>query len=401
MVNPLIQKRKAQSGNKSAILVIIITALLILFILSISPEDREELLNNGNTPIGTDPSFPDSINLIRANPGKINYQPQNEIIHEFAPFNIDASVKGELLHTKNSIYLKNAVFEKITDQIILKITPELTSNVLINFNVIKSSGSLIIKVNGETIFNAPIGPGNSPAISIARSSLKQENIIEFQVSSSGAAFWRYNYYQIENLNIYGDVIDLTKSKSTQSFNVNQKESNEVKTSTLRYLPTCNMQEIKDLKIKINNFEIFSGIPDCQVFNTILVPIQYLYEGINEITFQIDQGKILIDRASLTNNLQTYDLVTYYFEMQDKYFNVMGDDYVLRKNYDSMLDITFPNNDQKRFEILINGKPISFNTVRLRETRNTNLFLQPGTNSIQIKPQSELTITEIRIRIRER
>jgi hypothetical protein len=88
-------------------------------------------------------------------------------------------------------------------------------------------------------------------------------------------------------------------------------------------------------------------------------------------------------------------------MQDRYFNFIQDEYVMKNNYESMLDITFPNNDQKRFEVIINGKPINFNTARLRETRNMQLFLQPGTNSIQIKPQSELTITEIRIRIREK
>ncbi|MCC7574693.1 hypothetical protein KO361_03825 [Candidatus Woesearchaeota archaeon] len=397
----MIKKTKAQAGNHAAILVIIITGLLVLFVLSISPEEREKLLNDETTTNGEDPLFPGSTTLIRAVPGQVKYSPETEIIHEFSPFNLNAEVKGELIHTKNSMYLKNSAFEKITDTITFKINPETTNNILLNFNVEQSSGSLIIHLNGETIYNAPIRPGNSPPINIAPSLLRQENTLQFQVSGPGAAFWRYNHYTIKDINLYGDITDLTRSKATQVFNIATKEANELKASNIRYLPACKPETTKNLRVHINNFEIFSGIPDCEVFNTIQIPINYLYEGINDITFQIEEGRVLIDRAIIQNSLEKPYTLTYYFEVQDKYFNFVNDEYELKNNYETMLDITFPNNNQKRFELTINGKPISFNTARLRETRSMQFFLQPGTNSIQINPKSELTITEIRIRIREK
>jgi hypothetical protein len=398
----LINKKNAQGGNQAAILVIIIAVLLLLFILSISPEERDKLLNEGDgTGTPTDPSFPDSTTLLRANPGTIEYRPYNERIHEFAPFNLNADKKGQLIHTKNSMYLKNSAFEKITDTVTFTLTPDLTNNVLLNFNVEQSSGSLIIKLNEQIIFNAPIAKGNSPPISIAASMLQQQNTLTFEVSGAGAAFWRYNYYSITDINIYGDVLDLTRSTATQAFNLGVQEANEVETSTLRYLPTCRQGTIRDLSININNFEIYRGIPDCEVFNEIPVPTNYLYSGVNEVTFQIREGEVLIDRARLLNRLDDIDIITYYFEVRDKYFNIEGDEYTLKPEYETMLDMTFPNTNQKRFELIINGKPINFNTARLRETRNLQVFLQPGTNSIQIEPRSELIITEIRVRIREK
>ncbi len=401
MVLSLLKKRNAQSGSQAAILVIIIAVLLVLFILSISPEQRAELLEEGDNGDNGDATFPDSTTLFRANPGSIPYIAQNEKLHEFAPFSLNADMKGEIIHTKNSMYLKNSAFEKITDQITFKTSPDLTSNVLLNFNVVESSGSLIIKLNGEKIFNAPIPKGNSPPISIAASNLKSENILTFEVSSSGAAFWKYNYYEIKDINIYGDILDLTQSKTTQVFNIEQEEADEMETSTIRYLPTCNPKTIKDVTIQINEFQIFKGTPDCQIFNELPIPITYLHEGINDLTFQIGEGDILVDRVRILNTLDEPHKLLYYFEVKDKYFEISGDEYELKNNYETMLDIRFPNTNHKRFELIINGKPINFNTARLRETRNLKVFLEPGTNSIQINPKTEMEISEIRVRIREK
>ena len=395
------KKKRAQAGNQAAILVIIITVLIVLFLLAIPPEDRAQLLNGDDTTNGNDVSHLDSITLIRANPGRINYMPQNERIHEFAPFNLNADKRGELIHSKNSIYLKNSVFEKINDVTTFRINPDTTSNLLLNFNIQQGQGSLMIFLNNERIFNAPIPRGNSPPIHIPASILQEYNTLEFRVSGPGAAFWRYNYYELRDINIYADVLDLTRSKTTQIFNMGRQETNELEVSELRYLPACTPGTVRDLTIEINNFQMFKGTPDCEIFNTIPIPTHYLHEGVNEITFQIREGKVLIDRARILNKLEKPDTITYFFEVREKYFDILGDEYELKPEYESMLDLTFPNNDHKRFELIIIGKPINFNTARLRETRNMNLFLQPGTNSIQIEPRSELTITEIRVRIREK
>ena len=399
----MIKKRKAQAGNQAAILVIVIAVLLVLFLLSIPPEDREQLLNNGATTPGNgaEPHFPDAITLLRANVGTVPYRSQNERIHELAPFNLRVDTQGEQIHTRNSMYLKNSVFEKISDTITFTVNPQTVSNVLLTFNVEQSSGSLLIKINGETIFNAPIRQGNSPPIHIPPALLRQENILEFQVSGPGAAFWRYNFYSIRDINIYGDRVDLSRSRSSQIFNVGRQEANEIELSELRYMPACTRGLTNYLTITVNHFEVYSGMPDCDVFNTMPIPTHYIHEGVNEIVFQLREGQVLVDRVRILNKLEQLEQKTYYFEVSDKYFNLVNDDYELKPQYESMLDLTFPNYNQKRFDLIINGKPINFNTARLRETRNMRMFLQPGTNSIQIEPRSELTITELRVRIRER
>ena len=394
------KKKRAQAGNQAAILIIVITVLLVLFLLAIPPEDRAKLLN-GEDPIDNDDPHRDFTTLIRANPGKIEYLPHHERIHEFAPFNLNADTRGEIIHTKSSAYLKNSVFEKISDTTTFRADPHTTSNLLLNFNVQQGRGTITILLNNEIIFNAPIPRGNSPPIHIPTSLIREHNTLEFKVSGPGAAFWRYNYYELRDINIYADVLDLTRSKTTQAFNVGRQEANELETSELRYLPACTPGTVQDLTIEINDFQVFKGTPDCEIFNTIPIPTHYLLEGVNHVTFQIRQGRVLIDRARIQNKLEQPDITTYYFQVREKYFDIEGDDYELNPRYESMLQLTFPNHEQKRFELIINGKPMNFNTARLRETRNMQMFLQPGTNSIQIEPRSELTITELRITIRER
>ena len=63
-----------------------------------------------------------------------------------------------------------------------------------------------------------------------------------------------------------------------------------------------------------------------------------------------------------------------------------------------LDLIFPNTEPKRFEVYINGKKIGFSTALRSETRQIDNYLRPGTNSVEIKPLTDLTITEIRIRL---
>lgn len=393
--------RKAQAGNQAAILVIVIAVLLILFILSISPEEREKLLNNGDNNNDADPTFPDSTMLIRVNPGLIKYTADTFPTHEFAPFHISADTSAKIISSMNALYIKNSAFEKIPEKIVFSADTEIKSNLLLNFNVERGTGSLLIKLNGLTIFNAPLSQGSSPPIHIPRSQLKNQNELEFFVSGPGLAFWRYNHYSISNLNIYADVLDLTRSKTTQLFSIDQEEAQRMKASTLRYLPSCNTDEVKDMNIKINGLQIFSGIPDCEIFGEIPVPIHYLKEGINEVSFEIRQGRVLIDRARIQNTLEEHERKLYYFEVKDTYFNIVNDDYELKPQYESMLDMKFPDTKAKRFEIVINGKPINFNTARLRETRNMQMFIQPGTNSLEIVPRNEFSITEITIRIREK
>jgi hypothetical protein len=108
----MIKKTKAQAGNQAAILVIIIAVLLILFVLSLSPEERAKLLDEAPTN-GLDPAFPDSITLIRAMPGHIRYVPDTEKTHELAPFSSQRRTSKEtVLYTKKFNIPKNIQHSK-------------------------------------------------------------------------------------------------------------------------------------------------------------------------------------------------------------------------------------------------------------------------------------------------
>ena len=65
----------------------------------------------------------------------------------------------------------------------------------------------------------------------------------------------------------------------------------------------------------------------------------------------------------------------------------------------LLELRFPDDKLKRFEIIINGKKIGFNTYQISESRKIDEYVLPGTNSIEIKPLQDITITELKVRTR--
>ena len=387
-----ILSKKAQSGSQSAILIIIITVLLVLFILFLPPEDRDELLGNNQSSDngGSGGSF--SSILLRENPGSLKYVSRSDREFQLSGFRINTVTSGELVTSRNNIYVKNSAFEKDFQTVNFNVNNLLTNNLLLSFNVQKSVGKLIIKFNGDKIFDGYLGIGSAPPLSIDSQLVDRQNVLEFSVSSPGVAFWRYNEYDLRDVKLFADVTDVTSSVNQQSFSLTSDEVGIMRTASSSYIPVCETRDIKNFEIKVNNYKVFSGKPDCDVYNTVNIPLEYLFEGTNNMYYGLEEGSILMERPLIVIKMESHRPLTYYFEVEEKYFD--GDD--LKPNQEYNLELTFPDNEQKRFELLINGKVIGFNTARTKEQRLINHYLEPGTNSLQIRPLTDVTITQIRV-----
>ena len=388
-----------QAGGNAAILIIIITALIVLYILFLPPADREALLSNNSNHI-TNSSATGRI-LMKESPGVLNYIADDQIDYDFPAFTISNKVRGEVLTSRSSLYVKNSAFEKKEEVILFTANPEVTDNVMLSLNIETAEGALHITLNGETILDSNLQVGNSPPIAIDSKKLQASNEIRISVSSPGVAFWRYNEYRLKDVKITADVTDKSQSESVQSLSLTKKDISNLKSAQLRYSPVCNLYEISNLEVSINGVLIFKGIPDCGMYNYAPVASGMLREGQNQLTFRVDKGSILIDRLRLTNKFETNINPIYYFELDEGNFTNPDDpeDFALRSNVDMFLDMTFPNTNQKRFEIFINGVKLGFNTARIAETKPIDGHVKPGTNSVEIKPLQDMSMTEIKIRLK--
>lgn len=72
---------------------------------------------------------------------------------------------------------------------------------------------------------------------------------------------------------------------------------------------------------------------------------------------------------------------------------------LKDGYDIILDFRFSNNDQKKLEIFVNGRKIGVNTAQESYERDISSYVESGTNSIELRPENDLTITEMRVTVK--
>ncbi|MGV8162013.1 MAG: hypothetical protein ACP5N2_01615 [Candidatus Nanoarchaeia archaeon] len=391
--------KKGQAGGGAAVLLIVITVLIVLYILFLPPADREALLANNSANSNTSSSS--GLVLLRESPGTLDYIANDQKDYDFPSFTINTKVSGEVLTSRSSLYVKNSVFEKKEEVVVFSANPELTENVVLSFNIEKAEGSLRITLNGETMLDSDMVEGNSPPITIDAQKLQSSNELRFSVSSPGVAFWRYNEYRLKDVKITADVTDKSESESTQSFSLTAEDMKNLKTVQLRYIPVCNLHEISNMEVSINQNNLFRGLPDCGMYNYAPVAVEYLREGQNQMNFKVEKGSILIDRLRLTSNFETDNNPIYYFEMEESNFTNPDDpeDYALKSHLDVYMDLTFPNTNPKRFEIFINGMKIGFSTAKTKETRQIDNYVRPGTNSVEIKPLQDMTMTEIKIRLK--
>ncbi|MCF7872307.1 hypothetical protein K9L97_04710 [Candidatus Woesearchaeota archaeon] len=319
--------RKGQTGSNAAIVIIIIVVLMLLYILFLPPGDRQQLLEGGiptgqgsttnqgdGTSTGTLQEY-----LLREQVGKVYKQGRDEKDLELATTTIGTKTESQIVKQKSTIYVKNSIFEDIQDNLQFDVDPNLANNLILSFNVDAGIGTIIIKLNDETIFRGDLAYMNSPPITLDKQILRENNIITFEVESPGIAFWKYNHYTLSNIKITGDIKDTRKSKNTQTFSLEESDYERIDTTRLRYLPECQEEYIRDLEIQINDEKIFEGIPDCKAYNYISINKETLQPGTNKIEFDVTEGTIMIDRPQLQIKFKKADYNTYYFEIPDKYF----------------------------------------------------------------------------------
>ncbi len=391
----VIRARGAQaSGTGAAVLIAIIAALIVVYILFLPPETREQLLEGGQPGQGTA-----GVNygqpLLLATPGRLDYQPENEIEHTVSPVTLFSRTSSTVLKSVATIFTKNAWFDKALATVTFSITdlPN-TDNVLLSFNVRSHSGRLIITMNGQEIFNDEITTLNVEPIRLSKDLLQAENTLEFRVSDVGFSFWRSNGYSLENVRVTGDVTDISTQEARAVFLVTATEKDNLERAKLRFFPDCRPEEAGILEISLNSHNLFSAVPDCGFLRELEVSPTLLTQGENTLLFHTSRGAYLIDTIMLKSELKEAGFPTFYFEVPEDLFAA-----VRAGSANIILSMEFPDNvELKRAELFINGHQQGVDTRERVFLLGINPFLQPGNNVIEIKPHTTLDIVNLQVTV---
>ena len=390
-------KVKLFSGNKAqaaaaATLIAIVAASLIMFIILVSPDERELMLDGTST--GDDSSY-ETISeeiLLSETPGRIDYLSQDEIEHSLASVRIYTKIDSVVLFEKNSLYAKNGIFSEEISESSFSITDiENTDSLALSFKVSDVSGNLIILLNGEELYNAEVNSGDTPVLTVSDYLLQSENSLVFKVSSPGLSFWKTNSVLIESLKVVGRHTDLDYQSASNTFLLSEVEYNNLEALELQFQPECNYDEVGRLTIVINDYNIYSGVPDCGLQ---MVPIEFspdlVYEGENQIIFTTEYDEYQLYHMKIISDLKDVDYTTYYFSLSyEEQQAIENEDNSVKVNLEFTDDTS-----TKTGYVSVNGYKRHFDTKEISETLDVSELVVKGNNAIKIVPSKTIDLREL-------
>jgi len=394
MIKPLRLKR-GQGGGGAATLVALIAVFIVFYILFLPPAERNRLLNNKTTTTGENgEDTSGKIILLKESPGTLFKEEQTEFEHTISPFNLAVFNQDVVLKEKDSMYIQAGGSKDQPQMMILVIKDvDNTKNVKISFTVGKHSGKLIIKLNGEEVFNGEITTSNPAPIKL--DNLKEENILEFSVSSSGWMFWNVNFYELSNIKITATVTNLENQEAAKQFSISY-DVEDVKEATLRFIPECRVSNVGRLTIKLNAETISSDVPDCGSPSVIEIDPAILKNGGNTIFFSSAAGSYLVDNILIRTTLREPTYPAYYFLLNESSYGKIANN-----TRDIFLVIKFAGTeDFWDGTAVINDIKTTFHQRESTYSKDIGSFIREDNNYIRIIPDNTLDVVELRVELRK-
>jgi hypothetical protein len=390
------KQKRGQGGMNAAILVAIIAGIMILYIIFISPEQREDILeeydDNGKT------TYKDNISLLSETVGTLDLISRLDD-RDIPNIYLLESVNSKVLDTINPVYVRNGWFDKRIKEVTFYIDDlDNTDNTVLSFTAPKRKGILTIKLNQNVIFDYDVSSLNIEPVELPKNLLSKENILEFSVSGVGIAFWRTNEYSLENMKVIGDITDKSRQESKNIFSLSNAQYQNLKESELKFIPYCSTaSEVGILNVYVNNRNIYSAVPVCEDLVKQDIPLSVLNAGENKVVFKTEQGSYSIEQIKIElEPIEKKAYLAYYFEINSSVY-----DDVLNDKGDVWLRIEFLDEDSdKKAELNVNDHLYMINIKEEDEEkifeRNINNWVEEDSNFVKITPKIKLEIVQLEV-----
>ncbi len=402
------------SAGGAAGFIAVIAGALLLYILLLPPDVRDELLDeNGVTPpdngVLPDDDILNGINrtLLDESPGRLSYQRFDEYEHNFPSINLFSTTSGKQREIGNALYIKSGIFDRKEEFVEFEMPKrDLVENIYLYFDLNRNrnnKGELIIWLNDKRIFRGEVGDSLSDPISVNKDDIRESNVLGLEVSGVGWKFWTTNEYEVNNLRVFYDEMDKSRQEGSNSFIIRDSEIQNMDMAKLEFNADCNPREAEVLEVSLNRHTIYSSVPDCGSMNRVDVSKDVLRAGENTITFRGTKGDFLITNSRLRTEMKEIAYPVYYFEVDDRLFDTKENKSVLDDRYDVWLNFRFiDDGERKTARVFINGNQFYLDTNGGDYKRKINHYVEEGTNAIKIEPDlSVLNIIKLQAEVEER
>ncbi|MBW3012058.1 cellulose biosynthesis cyclic di-GMP-binding regulatory protein BcsB [Candidatus Woesearchaeota archaeon] len=388
------KKRAQASGAGAATLVAIIAGLIVLYILFVPPETREKILEGDyGDSLEEEEEAAENITrlIVLEHPGALTEVEDLKIKDSLPSVYLASVYETQAVDTKNTVYVRNSLFNEQLDTFDFELDSENTKNAILSFNVKKAEGRLVIKLNGNVIFNSEITQPSIEPIPLPAKYLEDFNTLEFRVSGS---FFGANEYMLDKAKVTADIKDVGAQSAVTTFLVTTDELLNMDKVTLTYYPDCSPGEVNPLDITLNGRLLVSSIPDCGSLHKKEFLPDRLVTGENELVFKTTKGSYLMRDLSVTKYLEEPSYPSYYFELDKEQLKEI--------NKTSLnMSFKFLTADFKNLEVSVNGATVFIDTKEKVYSEEISSLVRKGTNAIKITPKSSgIDILDFKVAIVE-
>ncbi len=382
----------------AAVLVILIALFMVLYILMVSPEERERLLSPNET--AEQPSAEpaeevtaeENMSLLMESPGKLYVAKTDKVKHEVPSINLYVKTQPSLKQLAESLTIERGFISSSPKELSFPID-ELANleKVSLVFNAVQSSGRLEIWLNDHLVYDSEAS--GVEIVTLPNTYLKEKNKITFKVNHPGLAFWKKNKYVLKDISLKLEY-KLLNPEEKRTFVLSTDDYENLKTGKLEFNFYCNnLEDTTTIKVLLNKKEIFSEVVGCIAGSrSIELSKEDFEKGKNELIFSIGGGDFQFNNIFVETSLKETTYPTYHFSVDSSVMEKINQG---KKVY---LYLALPETGRKSATININGYQFSLNTENNEYEVSVTDYIKLGDNFIKIVPGNSFAVDLLRIYI---
>ena len=386
--------KKGQGGSGAAWLVSLIALFLIIYVILLPEQEKENLLRDPGR-VGSGTIYPGSEtpgligpgfkNLLSESPGIVSPIAAQIVNKQLASVNLFSEIIQSEESLASTVVVEKTLFGEESKELTFRISKiNKVESINLLFFVDKGKGDLIIELNRHGIYKGSVNVNDLP-ISLPKSLLRNINSLRFSVSSP--SFLGKNRFELRDISIFKRIKE-ENSREIRSFVLTRNELSGIKAVTLFYTVNCfTANEDGNLRISLNNKVIGDGLIVCDAREVGLdLGLADLIEGRNAITFEIDKGKYTLERVQVEEILGSQTIPSYFFTMQ-----VIDIDDLIRGGHVG-LGLRFLDDGLRKVgTIFVNGFPYYLDTYQNQINFDITNSITEGRNVIRIIPVNQFEI----------
>ncbi len=384
--------KRGQAGN-IATLISLIALFMLVYILLLPQEARDELLDREDGKTRISPRDDSEIDvLFSKSVGKVSPLKQSKgVTHTIASVNLFSNVENKIETIAEDIIVSKGGFSENFQSFDFPLDfPRDVRKIELYLLIGKSSGNLIVELNNRQVFNADVLDNSQELIELPLSGLQEINTLALK--SSGGVFSKGSH-ELKEVRLRKQE-DVKNRRSERTLSIPASELKDLEKAILSFSVYCSNDETRLLNIKVNNNLVYSDVPFCNLRRIeIEADESFAKDGANEIVFE-SEGDYVLEEVEWQSLLRG--------ERESEYaFSIKDDDYADARRGISQVFVIFEfalSDTKKTFDFYINEKKFEIDTLNSDYTIDISDFLEKGSNLMRLRPRNSFEIIDMRVEL---